>query len=146
MNFESSVQQLESEKVALLCPDLGIYRVTGHKLFNRYMNCELDAQKDRCRFDFGHHHRFVPIDPNDFQLAFAKGHVIDAVLFPGRHVFFPETTPDLVIGIGGFAPRIEPRTCICDSSSRPLSFQDSKCPNASSSGNSMSPARTITEP
>jgi len=37
---------LEGEKMAPLCREFGISRVTGHKLFNRYKDCGLDALND----------------------------------------------------------------------------------------------------
>jgi putative transposase len=40
---------LEGEKMAPLCREFGISRVTGHKLFNRFRECGLEAFKDRSR-------------------------------------------------------------------------------------------------
>ena len=40
---------LEGEKMALVCREFGISRVTGYKLFNRYKDCGLDALYDRSR-------------------------------------------------------------------------------------------------
>lgn len=40
---------LEGEKMAPLCREFGISRVTGYKLFNRYKDCGLDALTDRSR-------------------------------------------------------------------------------------------------
>ena len=40
---------LEGEKVAPLCREFGISRVTGYKIFNRYKECGLDALNDRSR-------------------------------------------------------------------------------------------------
>jgi putative transposase len=40
---------LEGEKMAPLCREFGISRVTGYKIFNRYQTCGLDALYDRCR-------------------------------------------------------------------------------------------------
>ena len=40
---------LEGEKMAPLCREFGISRVTGHKIFNRYRECGLDALTDRSR-------------------------------------------------------------------------------------------------
>ena len=40
---------LEGEKMAPLCREFGISRVTGYKIFNRYQSCGLDALYDRSR-------------------------------------------------------------------------------------------------
>ncbi len=40
---------LEGEKMAPLCREFGISRVTGYKIFNRYKECGLDALYDRSR-------------------------------------------------------------------------------------------------
>lgn len=40
---------LEGEKMAPLCREFGISRVTGYKIFNRYKECGLDALNDRGR-------------------------------------------------------------------------------------------------
>ena len=40
---------LEGEKMAPLCREFGISRVTGYKIFNRYKECGLDALFDRSR-------------------------------------------------------------------------------------------------
>ena len=40
---------LEGEKMAPLCREFGISRVTGYKIFNRYRECGLDALNDRSR-------------------------------------------------------------------------------------------------
>lgn len=40
---------LEGEKMAPLCREFGISRVTGYKLLNRYKECGLDALHDRSR-------------------------------------------------------------------------------------------------
>jgi len=40
---------LEGEKMAPLCREFGISRVTGYKIFNRYKDCGLDALHDRSR-------------------------------------------------------------------------------------------------
>jgi transposase InsO family protein len=40
---------LEGEKMAPLCREFGISRVTGYKIFNRYQECGLDALNDRSR-------------------------------------------------------------------------------------------------
>jgi len=40
---------LEGEKMAPLCREFGISRVTGYKIFNRYKDCGLDGLYDRSR-------------------------------------------------------------------------------------------------
>jgi putative transposase len=40
---------LEGEKMAPLCREFGISRVTGYKIFDRYKTCGLDALNDRSR-------------------------------------------------------------------------------------------------
>jgi hypothetical protein len=40
---------LEGEKMAPLCREFGISRVTGHKIFNRYKECGLHGLNDRSR-------------------------------------------------------------------------------------------------
>ena len=40
---------LEDEKMAPLCREFGISRVTGYNIFNRYKECGLDALYDRSR-------------------------------------------------------------------------------------------------
>jgi putative transposase len=42
-------QLLEGEKMATVCREFGISRVTGYKIFNRYKECGLDALNDRSR-------------------------------------------------------------------------------------------------
>jgi putative transposase len=38
---------LEREKMAPLCREFGISRVTGYKIFNRYKDCGLNGLNDR---------------------------------------------------------------------------------------------------
>jgi putative transposase len=40
---------LEGEKMALLCREFGISRVTGYKIYKRYNECGLDGLYDRSR-------------------------------------------------------------------------------------------------
>ncbi len=40
---------LEGEKMAPVCREFGISRVTGYKIFNRYKDCGLDGLNDRAR-------------------------------------------------------------------------------------------------
>ena len=48
---------LEGEKMAALCREFGISRVTGYKIFNRYRECGLDALNDRSRRPYRHANR-----------------------------------------------------------------------------------------
>ena len=45
---------LEGERMARLCREFGISRVTGYKLFDRYKECGLDALNDRSRRPYRH--------------------------------------------------------------------------------------------
>ena len=45
---------LEGEKMAPLCREFGISRVTGYKIFNRYKTCGLDALNDQSRRPYRH--------------------------------------------------------------------------------------------
>ena len=45
---------LEGERMAPLCREFGISRVTGYKIFNRYKECGLDALYDRSRRPYRH--------------------------------------------------------------------------------------------
>ena len=45
---------LEGEKMAPLCREFGISRVTGYNIFNRYKECGLDALYDRSRRPYRH--------------------------------------------------------------------------------------------
>ena len=45
---------LEGEKMAPLCREFGVSRVTGYKIFNRYKECGLDALCDRSRRPYRH--------------------------------------------------------------------------------------------
>ena len=49
---------LEGEKMAPLCREFGISRVTGYKIFNRYKDCGLDALYDRSRAPYRQANRF----------------------------------------------------------------------------------------
>ena len=44
---------LEGEKMAPLCREFGISRVTGYKIFNRYKDCGLHGLNDRSRHRIG---------------------------------------------------------------------------------------------
>jgi len=45
---------LDGEKMAGLCREFGVSRVTGYKIFNRYKQCGLDAFRDRSRRPYRH--------------------------------------------------------------------------------------------
>ena len=45
---------LEGERMAPVCRQFGISRVTGYKIFNRYKECGLDALNDRSRRPYRH--------------------------------------------------------------------------------------------
>jgi transposase InsO family protein len=45
---------LDGEKMAGVCREFGISRVTGYKIFNRYKECGLDALNDRSRRPYRH--------------------------------------------------------------------------------------------
>ena len=45
---------LEGEKMAPLCREFGISRVTGYKIFNRYKECGLEGLHDRSRRPYRH--------------------------------------------------------------------------------------------
>jgi len=45
---------LDGEKMAPVCREFGISRVTGYKIFNRYKECGLDALNDRSRRPYRH--------------------------------------------------------------------------------------------
>ena len=48
---------LDGEKMAGLCREFGISRVTGYKIYNRYQDCGLDALNDRSRRPYRHANR-----------------------------------------------------------------------------------------
>jgi transposase len=43
---------LEGEKMAPLCREFGISRVTGYKIYNRYKDCGLQGLNDRSRVPY----------------------------------------------------------------------------------------------
>ena len=45
---------LEGEKMAPVCREFGISRVTGYNLFERYKTCGLDGLNDRSRRPYRH--------------------------------------------------------------------------------------------
>ena len=48
---------LEGERMAPLCREFGISRVTGYKIFERYRECGLDGLNDRSRRPYRHANR-----------------------------------------------------------------------------------------
>ena len=64
---------LEGEKMAPLCREFGISRVTGYKLFNRYKTCGLDALNDRSRRPYRHANR-LPYQVERTILGIKKAH------------------------------------------------------------------------
>ena len=48
---------LEGEKMAVVCREFGISRVTGYKIFNRYRDCGLQGLDDRSRRPYRHANR-----------------------------------------------------------------------------------------
>jgi len=64
---------LEGEKMAPLCREFGISRVTGHKLFNRFRECGLDAFKDRSRRPYRHANK-LPYQVERTIIALKKEH------------------------------------------------------------------------
>ncbi len=45
---------LDGEKMAVVCREFGISRVTGYKIFNRYKDCGLEGLQDRSRRPYRH--------------------------------------------------------------------------------------------
>ena len=45
---------LEGEKMAPLCREFGISRVTGYKIYDRYKECGLEGLSDRSRRPYRH--------------------------------------------------------------------------------------------
>jgi transposase len=64
---------LDGEKMAPLCREFGISRVTGHKLFNRFRECGLEAFKDRSRRPYRHANK-LPWQVERTILALKKEH------------------------------------------------------------------------
>ena len=64
---------LEGEKMAPLCREFGISRVTGHKLFNRFKECGLDAFNDRSRRPYRHANK-LPYQVERTILGIKKAH------------------------------------------------------------------------
>jgi transposase InsO family protein len=65
---------LEGEKMAPLCREFGISRVTGYKIFNRYKECGLDALNDRSRRPYRHANK-LPFQIERTILAIKREHI-----------------------------------------------------------------------
>jgi len=64
---------LEGEKMAQVCREFGISRVTGYKIFNRYKECGLDALNDRSRRPYRHANK-LPFQVERMILAIKREH------------------------------------------------------------------------
>jgi len=64
---------LEGEKMARVCREFGISRVTGYKIFNRYKECGLDALNDRSRRPYRHANK-LPFQVERTILAIKREH------------------------------------------------------------------------
>ena len=64
---------LEGEKMAPLCREFGISRVTGYKIYNRYKDCGLDALCDRSRRPYRHANK-LPFQIERSILGLKKAH------------------------------------------------------------------------
>ena len=64
---------LEGERMAPLCREFGISRVTGYKIFNRYKECGLDALNDRSRAPYRQSNR-LPYQVERTILGIKKEH------------------------------------------------------------------------
>ena len=64
---------LEGERMAPLCREFGISRVTGHKLFRRFKECGLEAFKDRSRRPYRHANK-LPYQVERTILGLKKDH------------------------------------------------------------------------
>jgi putative transposase len=64
---------LDGEKMAPVCREFGISRVTGYKIFNRYKECGLDALYDRSRRPYRHANR-LPFQVERTVLAIKREH------------------------------------------------------------------------
>ena len=52
---------LDGEKIATLCREFGISRVTGHKIIDRYRESGLEAFADRSRRPYRQHIAYLPL-------------------------------------------------------------------------------------
>ena len=64
---------LDGDKMAPLCREFGISRVTGYKLYNRYLECGLDAFNDRSRRPYRHANK-LPYQVERTILAIKRDH------------------------------------------------------------------------
>ena len=64
---------LEGEKMAVVCRQFGISRVTGYKIFNRYKECGLEALNDRSRRPYRHANK-LPFQVERTILAIKREH------------------------------------------------------------------------
>ena len=64
---------LEGEKMAPLCREFGISRVTGYKIYNRYRECGLDGLRDRSRAPYRQANR-LPFQVERTILGIKKEH------------------------------------------------------------------------
>jgi len=64
---------LDGEKMAPMCREFGISRVTGYKIFNRYKECGLDALNDRSRRPYRHANQ-LPFQVERTILAIKREH------------------------------------------------------------------------
>jgi transposase InsO family protein len=64
---------LDGEKMAAVCRQFGISRVTGYKIFNRYKECGLDALNDRSRRPYRHANK-LPFQVERTILAIKREH------------------------------------------------------------------------
>jgi len=64
---------LDGEKMAPVCREFGISRVTGYKIFNRYKECGLDALNDRSRRPYRHANK-LPFQVERTILAIKREH------------------------------------------------------------------------
>ncbi len=64
---------LEGEKMAAVCRQFGISRVTGYKIFNRYKECGLEALNDRSRRPYRHSNK-LPFQVERTILAIKREH------------------------------------------------------------------------
>jgi transposase InsO family protein len=71
--FRFVARLLEGEKMAPLCREFGISRVTGYKIFDRYQECGLDALYDRSRRPYRHANK-LPFQVERTILAIKREH------------------------------------------------------------------------
>src|SRR5690606_38921551 len=69
----SVARLLEGEKMAPLCREFGISRVTSYKIFSRYKDCGLDALYDRSRAPYRQANR-LPVQVERAILGIKREH------------------------------------------------------------------------